>query len=203
MGGWTGLRRPWVLVTMLVIFLALLLAAEIYFDDEPVTLVSLIPDVIEFGLVSGAAVGTTLLVFRTSAQEEETRALRRDIDRARADGERWRVDMTVHLHELGAAIQRQLTDWRLTPAEQEVGFLLLKGFSHKEIARLRKASEATVRQQAASIYEKSGLSGRAALSAFFLEDLLAPASAVEAPNGTSRLTSPAKGLAARSAPPAP
>jgi DNA-binding NarL/FixJ family response regulator len=50
--------------------------------------------------------------------------------------------------------------------------LLLKGLSHKEIANLRSTSEATIRQQAASIYQKSSLSGRAALSAFFLEDLL-------------------------------
>lgn len=35
-------------------------------------------------------------------------------------------------------------------------------------------SERTIRAQARSIYAKAGLSGRAALSAFFLEDLLAP-----------------------------
>jgi DNA-binding NarL/FixJ family response regulator len=52
--------------------------------------------------------------------------------------------------------------------------LMLKGLSHKEIARVRATSEATVRQQAASVYRKSGLSSRAELSAFFLEDLLAP-----------------------------
>lgn len=50
---------------------------------------------------------------------------------------------------------------------------MLKGFSHKEIARIRSTSEATIRQQAAAIYQKSNLGGRAALSAFFLEDLLA------------------------------
>lgn len=174
MGGWARRHRVWLVIAALVVFLVLFLGGEVLLDDEPVTLVSLLPDILEFALIATGAVGTTLLIFRASAQEEETRALRRDIDRARADGERWRVDMTVHLHELGAAIQRQFADWRLTPAEQEVGFLLLKGFSHKEIARLRKASEATVRQQAASIYDKSGLSGRAALSAFFLEDLLVP-----------------------------
>ncbi|HEX6010849.1 MAG TPA: hypothetical protein VFY87_03400 [Geminicoccaceae bacterium] len=58
--------------------------------------------------------------------------------------------------------------------EQEVGLLLLKGFSHKEIARLRNATESTIRQQAASIYQKANLNGRASLSAFFLEDLLLP-----------------------------
>jgi DNA-binding NarL/FixJ family response regulator len=80
----------------------------------------------------------------------------------------------LHLRELGAAIRAQFEAWRLTPAEQEVGLLLLKGFSHKEIARLRNATESTIRQQAASIYQKANLNGRASLSAFFLEDLLLP-----------------------------
>ncbi len=40
---------------------------------------------------------------------------------------------------------------------------------------MRESSERTVRQQARAIYGKANLSGRAALSAFFLEDLLLPA----------------------------
>ena len=55
-----------------------------------------------------------------------------------------------------------------------MAFLLLKGFSLKDIAELRRTHEKTVRAQAASIYAKSGLSGRSELSAFFLEDLLVP-----------------------------
>ena len=39
---------------------------------------------------------------------------------------------------------------------------------------LATTSERIVREQARSIYSKAGLTGRAALSAFFLEDLLAP-----------------------------
>ncbi|MGH8566704.1 MAG: hypothetical protein ACREXU_01485 [Gammaproteobacteria bacterium] len=37
----------------------------------------------------------------------------------------------------------------------------------------------TVREQARSIYSKAGLTGRTALSAFFLEDLLAPIEGLE------------------------
>jgi DNA-binding NarL/FixJ family response regulator len=50
----------------------------------------------------------------------------------------------------------------------------LKGFSHKEIGNLTGRSERTVRQHSIAVYRKSGLSGRAELSAFFLEDLLLP-----------------------------
>jgi DNA-binding NarL/FixJ family response regulator len=44
----------------------------------------------------------------------------------------------------------------------------------KEIAEARQVAERTTRQQATVIYGKTGLSGRASLSAFFLEDLLLP-----------------------------
>ena len=42
----------------------------------------------------------------------------------------------------------------------------------KEIADIRQTHEKTVRQQATTIYRKSGLSGRQELAAFFLEDIL-------------------------------
>jgi DNA-binding CsgD family transcriptional regulator len=57
----------------------------------------------------------------------------------------------------------------------------LKGLSLKEIAQIRATSERTIRAQARALYAKAGLSGRAALSAFFLEDLLAPIGPVESP----------------------
>jgi hypothetical protein len=55
-----------------------------------------------------------------------------------------------------------------------VAMLLLKGLGHKEAASVLDRSERTVRQHAVSVYRKSGLAGRAELSAFFLEDLLLP-----------------------------
>lgn len=93
----------------------------------------------------------------------------------RAEGDAWRRRAQALLRGLAEAIDTQLTAWELTPAERETAFLLLKGFSHKEIAAISKRSERTVRQHAVSVYRKSGLSGRAGLSAFFLEDLLVPA----------------------------
>ncbi len=59
--------------------------------------------------------------------------------------------------------------------ERETAILLLKGFSHREITSIAGKSEKTVRQHSVAIYRKSGLGGRAELSAFFLEDLLLPA----------------------------
>lgn len=75
-------------------------------------------------------------------------------------------------HELSQEIQRQFARWELSASEQEIGMLLIKGLSLKEIALLRETSEKTVRQQCSSIYQKSGTNGRHDFSAWFIEDLL-------------------------------
>jgi len=90
------------------------------------------------------------------------------------EAQKWKRVSKTYLDGLSVEINKQLNKWEMTEAEKRVAFLLLKGFSIKEIADLRKTSEKTVRTQANSIYSKSGLPGRSALSAFFLEDLLPP-----------------------------
>jgi len=73
---------------------------------------------------------------------------------------------------LSHVISQQFEDWQLSDSEKDVGWLLLKGLSQKEIAALRNTLEKTVRQQASAIYKKAGLSGRHAFSAWFIEDVL-------------------------------
>lgn len=75
-------------------------------------------------------------------------------------------------HELGAAIAKQFSLWQLTKSEQEVGMLMLKGLTLKEIALLRGTAEKTIRQQASSLYQKAGVSGRHTFAAWFIEDFL-------------------------------
>jgi DNA-binding CsgD family transcriptional regulator len=87
----------------------------------------------------------------------------------------WRAQSRRHVEGLAQAIDQQLTIWRLTDAEKDVAFLLLKGYGLKEIARLRQTTEKTARAQSTAIYAKAGLAGRSELAAFFLEDLLVPA----------------------------
>ena len=74
--------------------------------------------------------------------------------------------------KLGHVVSQQFSEWGLTGSEKEVGWLLLKGLSLKEIALVRQTREKTVRQQASAIYRKSGVSGRHAFSAWFIEDIL-------------------------------
>jgi len=74
--------------------------------------------------------------------------------------------------KLSAVISQQFQDWKLTDSEKDIGWLLLKGLSLKEIALIRETVEKTVRQQASAIYKKTGLNGRHVFSAWFIEDVL-------------------------------
>lgn len=74
--------------------------------------------------------------------------------------------------QLSQLIHQQFSDWKLSSSEAEIGLLLLKGLSLKEIAGLRNTNEKTVRQQASAIYKKASLPGRHAFSAWFIEDIL-------------------------------
>lgn len=93
---------------------------------------------------------------------------------AQQNAEHWRQANYEQIRGFGIAIENQFSRWKLSRAEAEVGFLLLKGLSHKEAAQIRQTSERTIREQARALYRKSGLSGRSSLSAYFLEDLLLP-----------------------------
>jgi DNA-binding CsgD family transcriptional regulator/uncharacterized integral membrane protein len=111
---------------------------------------------------------------RSDQLDRELAQARAEVTRWAEDARRWNREAQPVLQGLGEAIDRQFQRWALTDAEREVALLQLKGLRHKEIAELRKTSERTVRQQALSVYRKSGLSGRSDLAAFFLEDLLLP-----------------------------
>ncbi len=107
-----------------------------------------------------ALVGAALFFRRHLAEQREMQA--------------WRARAEELLAGVGSAVESQLTAWKLSPAEREVTFLLLKGLSFKEIAAVRQTTERTAREQARKVYKKSGVAGRAELSAWFIEDLLPP-----------------------------
>ena len=167
-------RWGWVwAVAAVVAGVGLLMTLEIIEEPE-MTLGEILFELIEPTLIVMTAAGVVYLLGRVRRQHQEQLTLMRDLEVARTEGAQWRTDMRELLKGLSAAIDAQFDRWGLTPAEREVALLLLKGLSHKEIAVVREASVLTVRQQARSVYAKANLSGRAALSAFFLEDLLLP-----------------------------
>ncbi len=149
----------------------LLVTLEIVTEDDEIEVVDVLVDAVAIFLTIGAATGAALLAQRMQTQHEEKLALLRDLDIARAEGSEWRGKVQTHLSGLKAGMDVQFREWGLTGAESEIGLLILKGLSHKEIAALRATTEATVRQQAQSIYRKAKLPGKTAFSAYFLEDL--------------------------------
>lgn len=162
----------WAVLAIIAGISALMIVEMI--EEPTMTLSDILLELIEPTLVILTVTGVLYLLGRTKRQHQEQLSLLRDIEVARAEGVQWRTDMRELLKGLSCAIDAQFDRWQLTAAEREIALLLLKGLSHKEISTLRDTSERTIRQQAQSIYSKSNLSGRAALSAFFLEDLLLP-----------------------------
>lgn len=93
-----------------------------------------------------------------------------------AEAQRWKRDSEVFIKGLSRSIDKQFDVWNLSPAEKDVALLLIKGLSLKEIADARHTSEKTIQAQSLAVYSKSAVRGRNELTAFFLEDLLAPLS---------------------------
>ncbi len=140
---------------------------------------SLLHILVETSMASLIMLGVLVIVWDMRQERKRRRRLEADLLDAHSDVARWRQEAQELLAGLGTAIDRQFQRWGLTPAERDVGILLLKGLSHKEVADIRKTSERTVRQQARELYRKADVGGRAELSAWFLEDLLLPDSAAQ------------------------
>jgi DNA-binding CsgD family transcriptional regulator len=164
----------WILACVGLGCFVLLLTLEIVTEEDDIELLDLLVDALTILLTIGSAVGVALLVQRMHVQHEEKMALIRDLDIARAEGDSWRAKVQSHLAGIRIEMEKQFDEWGMTDAEKEIGMLILKGLSHKEVSTLRGTSEATVRQQAQSIYQKSNLPGKTAFSAYFLEDLFSP-----------------------------
>lgn len=157
---------------------ALLLVLEVI-DEQSIDFLELGLEVVEISLIVAASLATMMLFGRVEDQERAQHQMIRELTLARQEGAQWRSRVQDLMRGLSSAIDQQFDRWNLTPAEKDVALLLLKGFSHKEVAELRGRAERTVRQQALAVYRKSNLSGRASLSAYFLEDLLLPSTGAD------------------------
>ena len=166
-------RERWV-TAVILLGTAIFVGADLFTDSrEGVRLWHLAAE----GFVALAALAGVVFLLRGSfALKRSLAAEVLKSESLQAEAENWRKQAKAHIEGLSQEIERQLISWKLTASEKEVAFLLLKGLSLKEIADIRKTSEKTARAQSTAVYEKSGLSGRSELAAFFLEDLLLPKS---------------------------
>lgn len=172
---WLQVRSPFVAAAVLLATVAVLVGVDVVGDLASGA--SGWHVAVELAAVALAVGGAVALGWRARREVGE---LRRDLSATREEAERWRRDAEELLRGLGEAIDEQFARWELSPAEREVGLMLLKGLSLREIAEARGTSERTARQQARAIYAKAGLANRSELAAFFLEDLLLPPRAATA-----------------------
>lgn len=70
-------------------------------------------------------------------------------------------------------LDEHFEQWALTPSERDVALLAIKGLSIAEIARVRETKDGTIKAQCNAIYRKAGVTGRAQLLSFFIEELMA------------------------------
>tara|TARA_R110000851_G_scaffold249074_1_gene401609 strand:+ start:457 stop:1005 length:549 start_codon:yes stop_codon:yes gene_type:complete len=148
---------------------------ELVTTKEPLSLVDITMELLENSLLAGAMVVMAAIASETRILRRQHRLLIDKVTEVAADSEKWRQAAQDVVADLNRAIDSQFSEWSLSEAERGVALLMLKGFSHKEIARLRSSTSATVRQQASAIYEKSSLPNRSEFVAFFLDAMLAPA----------------------------
>ncbi len=130
--------------------------------------------VFETTMVAGALLMVITLWLGWWRAQKSVGELTRRLEERRAERDAWKASARRALDGLGEAIDEQFRAWDLTPAEREVAMLLLKGYSHKRVAKVTGRSERTARQHAANAYHKAGLASRAELAGFFLEDLFLP-----------------------------
>lgn len=126
----------------------------------------------EAGIMFIAFFGFCWMLFSLIRSNNEIKELYQELDSIKSMPQPSSQQMIDAKRRLGEVILLQFAEWKLSKSEQEIGHLLLKGFSLKEISTLRGTAEKTIRQQASSIYKKAGVAGRHVFSAWFIEDLL-------------------------------
>lgn len=158
------------LVLFLFLLIVGLLATDLVTDQREG--VSLGHIAVEAAVLLVAVAGCLFVGAHMLRAHRSLATLRSDLRQARSQAEQWKRANEKQLQGISEAISAQFSTWQFSDAEAEVALLLIKGLSHREVASLRGTSERTVRHQATAAYRKAGLSGRTALSAFFLEELL-------------------------------
>jgi len=158
---------------ILALILALILSANLFDLSNDFRQHASLWHLLEEGLVIGISLaGVVYLLFSLRRQYHVSQRIRQELQVAQARLVSADARMREARHQYSQVIKDQFEDWGLSPGEQGVAMLLLKGLSLKEIAALRETREKTVRQQASMVYKKAGVEGRHALSAWFFEDFI-------------------------------
>jgi len=161
-----------IVIAATLVFNCVFLVKDLMDDvQENAGLGHIIPEVV---IVIGTVLTAVLALILYMRQREKVEGLSHRVLELEKQSSEWQNRTKIYAEGLSHEIDLQMTKWQLSPSEKEITLLMLKGLSNKEISEVRETSEQTIKQQSSAIYRKSGLSNRAELSAFFLEDLLFP-----------------------------
>ncbi|ATH07099.1 hypothetical protein BIY24_03845 [Halobacteriovorax marinus] len=152
-----------------LIFLIIFTGADIFHDiNEGIEFSHLLHEALIL------AFSSLIIIFKLYKSLQSNRTiltLTNQANQATLEAHHFKNEIQKYKNGLVEAIGQQFKIWGLTDSEADVALLLIKGLSMKEIATTRGTSEATVRQQSSSIYQKSNLDNRNQLTSYFLEDL--------------------------------
>lgn len=168
------------LIAIILVTVMLFNAVDVFVDislDVPIWHV-----IHEASLVLISALGAAILFFHIRKKSQKLKRLADDLHDAKIQINNLNGRINDERKRYAGVIKMQFQEWGLTESEQQVALLLLKGLSLKEVSVVRNTKEATVRQQASTIYSKSNLVGRHEFAAWFLEDFL------EADNAPQQVT---------------
>jgi DNA-binding CsgD family transcriptional regulator len=168
-----GLSKELVIALVFIICTTVLTAADVLADlNEGGSFEHI---AIEVSVIIAGSLGILMILRHLILNYQNViRLSNEDLMLSKKQAEKWQSEARTLIQGLATQIDSQFSTWSFTPAEKEVALLLIKGLALREIAEIRRVHEKTVRLQCTSIYKKSGLRGRAEVSAFFLEDLLSP-----------------------------
>ena len=150
---------------------ALLTAADAIVEVEAVEAAGLALDVAERPLLLAAMAAIAPMERPMDRIERERGDTRAASARGEATARAWRGGRRRPLEGLFRAIAQQFVACGPTPADAEIAAPMLGGPRPRDVGRLRRTSEATVRRQAQGIDRKSGPADRTELSACSLKDL--------------------------------
>tara|TARA_R110002020_G_C16321741_1_gene774918 strand:+ start:15218 stop:15826 length:609 start_codon:yes stop_codon:yes gene_type:complete len=165
--------------TISLIGFAILTFREILRAQTPFNWIFVIRDSLEAGMIMALLLGLIFGSVKLASLQTNREALLAKLEKIKSDGMRYRERTEVAAVGVEGVLNTHFSEWGLTQAERDVACLMLKGFSHKEIAGIRGASYITIRQQACAIYEKSGLANRPEFAAHFFDCFLFPVVPVE------------------------
>lgn len=124
--------------------------------------------IVEALMLAGALVSIILL---WSGFQVRLRRSNDMLQRAQEEFSSFRSRHAESIEGMRRAMEDQFARWKFSETEKKIADALIRGYSLKQIAALHDKSERTVRNQTTAIYEKSGMTGRSDLAAFFLADL--------------------------------